>query len=80
MNAKNYDNWTDVEDKFYRDNPLKSPFTGKPLTGEQERPSAPATPKLMAPQPGTILNGRQFHGGDPRDRNNWVPVNSADRS
>jgi hypothetical protein len=40
MNAKNYDNWTDVEDKFFKDNPLKSPFTGKPL-GQEAAPPLP---------------------------------------
>jgi hypothetical protein len=35
MNAKGFDNWTDVENKFYRDNPIISPFTNKPLGAKQ---------------------------------------------
>ena len=31
----NIDQWTDIEDRFYEKHPLISPFTGKPLTGEQ---------------------------------------------
>jgi hypothetical protein len=30
--------WGDTEDKFYQDNPIKSPFTGKPLAGAETVP------------------------------------------
>lgn len=29
------------------------------------------------PRPGDIEDGHEFKGGDPRDRNNWIPVNTS---
>jgi hypothetical protein len=47
MRLKNPDDWVDIEDKFYREHPLKSPFTGKPLTAETE--TAPLPGAQQAP-------------------------------
>lgn len=35
---QNMRNWDAVEDQFYQQNPIKSPFTGKPLTGKESIP------------------------------------------
>lgn len=39
-NKANWNNWADVEDKFYAkpENQIKSPFTGKPLKGDEVVP------------------------------------------
>lgn len=55
MNDKNIPNWTDVEDRYYKDNPVKSPFTGKPVSGEerlndiQTPPANANSAKMSAP-------------------------------
>jgi hypothetical protein len=49
MNAKNLDNWTDVEDKFYAQHPIKSPFTGKPLSGDEKVGLPPTTTGAAPP-------------------------------
>ena len=46
--------WPAVEDRFYQQNPIKSPFTGQPLSGDERVAGAPqpsATNKT-APAPG----------------------------
>jgi hypothetical protein len=40
MNTRNLSNWTDIEDQHYAKNPIKSPFTGKPLSGGETIPGA----------------------------------------
>jgi hypothetical protein len=44
MNTKNLSNWTDIEDRHYAQNPIKSPFTGKPLSGGETVAGAGGTP------------------------------------
>jgi hypothetical protein len=52
-------------------NPTKTfmPRAGIGGMGSQGAPSGPA--------PGTIRNGYRFNGGNPNDRNSWVPVGGA---
>jgi hypothetical protein len=70
MNRKNWDNWTDVEDRFYRDHPLNSPFTGKPLNANEVVAGGGGT--LV---PGhTISHGHLFIGGNPNDKASWRKV------
>ena len=40
MKKGNWDNWTEVEDRFYAKNSIKSPFSGKPLAGDEAMPGA----------------------------------------
>ena len=61
--------WPQVEDRFYQQNPIKSPFSGKPLSGDERVQGAPqpsATNKT-APAPGkyrwTPDGGLQPQGG-----------------
>jgi len=76
MNNRNHDNWTEIEDKFYKEHPIKSPFTGKALTG-QEKPAAAGLPP---PQIGEIHNGHRYLGGNPKDSKSWAPVIPAERT
>lgn len=52
-------------------NPTKTfmPRAGFGSMGAQPSPSGPA--------PGTVKNGYRFSGGNPNDRNSWVPVGGA---
>jgi hypothetical protein len=52
-------------------NPTKTfmPRTGFGGIGGQPVPSGPAL--------GTVKNGYRFNGGNPNDRNSWVPVGGA---
>lgn len=52
-------------------NPTKTfmPRAGIGAIGSQGAASGPA--------PGTVRNGYRFNGGNPNDRNNWVPVGGA---
>jgi hypothetical protein len=45
--------WSDMEDDFYEKHPIVSPFTGKPITGEEAQPGAmrPEQPAKPAEQP-----------------------------
>jgi hypothetical protein len=38
MDDRNLAHWPEVEDQFYRQNPIVSPFTGKPLRGDESVP------------------------------------------
>lgn len=39
----------------------------------QDQGGSPAAPAGM-PQPGSVMDGYRFRGGDPADRNNWEPA------
>jgi hypothetical protein len=39
--------------------------------------ASPATPRASGPTAGMVRNGYRFRGGNPNDRNNWVPVGGA---
>jgi hypothetical protein len=80
MNAKNLDNWTDVEDKFYKDHPIKSPFTGKPLSGDERVTGAAGAAKLPVPKIGDVHGDHRYLGGDPHDAKSWAPIGQADRT
>jgi hypothetical protein len=40
MDKRNWDSWGSVEDAHYKANPIKSPFSGKPLAGDEAIPGA----------------------------------------
>ena len=46
---ENYDNWQDVADKFYREHPIISPFTGKPLGSDDLKIIGEGAPAQAAP-------------------------------
>jgi hypothetical protein len=48
-NKKNWENWSDVTDKYYKEHPLISPFTNKPMAAAGSPGNAAAGP-AAAPQ------------------------------
>jgi len=67
MNRNNWDNWTDVEDRFYKAHPLNSPFTGKPLNANEVEPGGGGT---LTPGVSTY-RGNLYIGGNPHDKASW---------
>ena len=52
------DQWQDIEDKYYQEHPIKSPFTGQPLSADDR--AVGRTPQPQAgPPPGALQYLRQ---------------------
>lgn len=62
MNKGNWDKWGDIVDKYYKDHPLRSPFTKQPLGQEAAAPpAAEAPPTIINRQTGErrqLVNGQ----------------------
>src|SRR5262249_31054300 len=60
MKLGDYNKWQDVEDKYYKDHPALSPFTGKPMKGEVELPKFNSVADVhSAVQSGKLKRGDQ---------------------
>jgi hypothetical protein len=72
QNRDDWQNWDNVVEKYDQQNPIKDPFTGKPITTNSI--VAPGPTKAAAPtlEPGkTIVNGHIYKGGNPNLKSNW---------
>lgn len=54
--------------------PIVDPQTGSVRWVTPPAPGQPQTPQAGGPQPGAVVNGFRFRGGNPNDRNNWEPA------
>jgi hypothetical protein len=78
MDPANTNKWQNVEDNYYKQNPIKSPFTGNAITGDEKIETPPvmptAAPAASGPPVGFVRNGYRFKGGNPNTREAWEPV------
>ena len=61
--------WPAVEDRFYQQNPIKSPFTGQPLSGDER--AVGRAPQQGAPQAGPPPGALQYLRQNPATRSQF---------